>query len=587
MRYGLLAGWVVLAVANAATARTQDSVPTAELTGIEHTPSPCMDTEAFPLIEARASDVSLAQRARGLIVHFKAETDTGWYEVAFGNNRGALFQAALPKPLPEASRIAYYITTEDRRERSPQYLVNVLMGGCPGARGAPPALVDDIEVRRTSDEQSPTPLGFDPEGIRVGSEISRMTVGLVAAAAGGAGLAAIALRSDSGAPDVGNLPPVNPDPLRACFNPDPIPDIRSGGTIRFNAACTTPAATVTSYLWNFGDTTSATGSSVEHLFRPGGVYSVTLTVSDGQRTDSITRVIRVRATPNACFLTTPDPPRITANESINFNAECSVGDRDGGAVTITKYEWDFGDRRPGTEGVFVSRQFEPDVYGVTLTVTNEDGLKNSKTQFVVVEAAPTGTQEYKPTNNDGPRSLTFTSHLEFPGDGQAKPAQGLIQLNEIRAVTTASATPTPQRMAARPRSNDMEARLLTVAGRPGKWQFDFAAAPGFVAGSLHVVSGQVLSLDSRRIVFRDSAFSRPNRALPVPARGVTFSSIRHARKIVGIPNRTADSHRPGERAILFAGIRALTNPCPFRPRSYYSNTVARRSWRLWAQARTS
>ena len=64
------------------------------------------------------------------------------------------------------------------------------------------------------------------------------------------------------------------------------------------------------YAWDFGDGQTASGSSVEHLFRPGGIYTVRLTVSEGQRTDNTTRVVRVRATPVACFTTTPDPPRI-------------------------------------------------------------------------------------------------------------------------------------------------------------------------------------------------------------------------------------------------------------------------------------
>ena len=95
---------------------------------IEHNPAPCMDTEAFPLIEARASSAEAARAIRGLKVRFKAETDSGWYEVAFRAPSGALFQAALPKPLPEAARVLYVIESSAPEFESPEHVVNVLMG---------------------------------------------------------------------------------------------------------------------------------------------------------------------------------------------------------------------------------------------------------------------------------------------------------------------------------------------------------------------------------------------------------------------------------------------------------------------------
>ena len=98
---------------------------------IEHNPAPCMDTEAFPLIEARASSAEAATAIRGLKVRFKAETDSGWYEVAFRPRSGALFQAALPKPLPEAARVLYVIESSAPEFQSPEHVVNVLMGAAP------------------------------------------------------------------------------------------------------------------------------------------------------------------------------------------------------------------------------------------------------------------------------------------------------------------------------------------------------------------------------------------------------------------------------------------------------------------------
>jgi len=455
----------------------------AALDDILHTPAPCMSTEEFPLIEAKATSASPSD-GRRLTVRFKAENDSGWYEVEAPSGVGLTYQAALPKPTPEAVRVHYYFASGRPEARTSEYVVNVLMGGCPGARSAPPALTERIRVRRTADDQAEIPSGFSPEGIRTGG-ISGTTLGIVAGAAGGAGLAALAVSGEEAVP-----PPPDPGPpqaIRACFVPDPIPDIDSGGTIVFDASCSSPA-TVTTYQWDFGDRSTGQGRSVEHLFRPGGLYNVTLTVGDGQRTDSTSRLVNVRATPIACFTTNPDPPRIFANGSVDFNADCSVGDRDGGPTFITAYNWDFGDGDDGGEGRFVSHLFTvPDLYGVTLVVTNEDGRQDRTTQFVVVERR----------SASNPPDLSFLSQLELEAGTSAQ-----IALNE--AETVATVAPSPQRHRARARSgeNVIEGRLLSEAGEPGQWRFDFRGTSTFVPGSLRVDSGEVLTVDSQSVVFR-------------------------------------------------------------------------------------
>jgi PKD domain len=457
-----------------------------ELRDLTHTPPPCVDSEAFPLFEARASSAEAARRLGRLVLRFRSDADTGWYEVAFRPAAaGTLFQAALPRPLPEAGRILYYIASGRPELRSPRYTVDVLMGGCPGARAAPQGLVEEMRVRRTASSQDEVPKGFSPEGIRTGPRASRTTLGIIAGAAGGATIAALAATS-GGTTSTNPGPGSPPEALRPCFTPDPIPDIDSGDTVLFDASCTTPD-TVTSYLWNFGDGTTAQGSSVEHLFRPGALRTVTLTVSDGQRSDSISRVVHVRATPTACFITTPDPPRIFVNDAVSFNADCALGDRDGGPTPITLYDWDFGDGREGAEGRFVSRQFtKADLYGVTLTVTNADGRQDKTSQFVLVERRASGRVD-----------VTFISGLELPAGASAS-----ISLNDTETVTLTAPSTREQRVPARSGENVVAGHLVSEGGSPGRWRFDFRNAPNFVPGSLHVDSGQVLTLDRYGVVFQ-------------------------------------------------------------------------------------
>jgi PKD repeat protein len=448
---------------------------------IEHHPAPCMDTESHPLVEAEVSGPDAGR----LMLRFKADDDSDWYETTLSKGAGSSYRAALPKPYAEAVRVRYYISSSEE-VRTPEFVVNVLMGGCPGARAASPELGEGIHVRRTSSQQSEIPRGFSPDGIRVGGTMSQTTLGIVAGAAGGATVAAIAVMGEDAPPIA--PPPESPQAIRPCFTPDPIPDIDSGETILFDASCSTPV-TVTSYQWNFGDGTTGQGTSIEHRFFPGGLYSVTLTVSDGQRSASISRLVRARATPSACFTTIPNPPRIRANESISFNAECSAGDRDGGPSRITLYAWDFGDGRPGSEGRFVSRQFtRPDVYGVTLSVTNDDGRVARTTQFVVVERPPGATR---------PSSFTFTSHLELPPG-----TNGQLTINDAETLAVVSPSPNEYRASARSGENVVDARLLADAREGGRWRFDFRNAAGFVPGSIRVVSGDVLTLDASSVVFR-------------------------------------------------------------------------------------
>src|SRR3989304_1327313 len=177
----MILGFALVYLVSASVGRAQEAV----LDDIIHTPPPCMNTEEFPLIEAKASSAGVA-RARRLTVRFKAEDDPGWYEVVVPSAVGLTYQAALPKPTPEAVRVHYYFASGRPEVRTPEYVVNVLMGGCPGARAAQAELTERIRVRRTADDQGEIPRGFGLEGIRTGG-MSGTTLGILAGAGGGGG----------------------------------------------------------------------------------------------------------------------------------------------------------------------------------------------------------------------------------------------------------------------------------------------------------------------------------------------------------------------------------------------------------------
>lgn len=73
-------------------------------------------------------------------------------------------------------------------------------------------------------------------------------------------------------------------------------DPRPNDDVRFNAAASTPAAgrSIVSYVWDFGDGTTATGQQVSRRFTAPRTYNVTLTVTDDiGRTSVITKPVNV------------------------------------------------------------------------------------------------------------------------------------------------------------------------------------------------------------------------------------------------------------------------------------------------------
>jgi hypothetical protein len=96
--------------------------------------------------------------------------------------------------------------------------------------------------------------------------------------------------------------------------------------------------------------------------------------------------------------------------------------------------------------------------------------------------------------------LAFVTSLESSSD---RPLRGDVTLNgqPLGAVTGRS----PRRIPASGyagRSNLVEAWTTTATDGDGRWEFSFQNTPGFAPRSLVVESGQVLSLDGDRVVFR-------------------------------------------------------------------------------------
>jgi PKD repeat protein len=154
----------------------------------------------------------------------------------------------------------------------------------------------------------------------------------------------------------------------------------------FNAAASRAVTgrTIVTYDWNFGDGTVGTGVTTSKTYTVAGTYVVTLTVVDdaGQRATTSQSVTVSSATaqpPTAAFTFSPTDP--AAGQTVFFNAS---GSTSGAGRTIVSYQWTFGDGKSAT-GVQVSNVFAaPNIYRVTLTVTDSAGLTGTTAQDVNV-----------------------------------------------------------------------------------------------------------------------------------------------------------------------------------------------------------
>lgn len=157
--------------------------------------------------------------------------------------------------------------------------------------------------------------------------------------------------------------------------------------VAFNAAASYDAdGTIAAYAWDFGDGTAGEGITCAHTYGQPGVYTATLTVTDNQ---GLRNSARVTITATAASV----PPVATASATptsgyaplpVSFNAGASY-DPDG---TITAYAWNFGDGTTGTGSSCQHTYSQSGTYTATLTVTDSQGLQNSATVTVSVQAPP-------------------------------------------------------------------------------------------------------------------------------------------------------------------------------------------------------
>lgn len=155
-------------------------------------------------------------------------------------------------------------------------------------------------------------------------------------------------------------------------------------SVSFDASTSSDAdGSILSYSWNLGNGVTQSTSKFVYTYPSAGTYTVTLTVTDnsqGQNTASqIVQIVNapVNNPPTARFV-------ISTINGLTVNVDASSTTDDG---TITQYSWNFGDGNVKSSSVSTSSNtyINAGTYTINLTVTDNNGQKNSVTQIITVQ----------------------------------------------------------------------------------------------------------------------------------------------------------------------------------------------------------
>ena len=177
------------------------------------------------------------------------------------------------------------------------------------------------------------------------------------------------------------------------------------GTAPLSVQFTDLSQNATSRTWNFGDSNNSTQKSPVHTYLAAGNYTVTLTVSNANGTDSKTTTISVKAVlqnPVASFSASP----------ITGNAPLKVTFSDKSTGTPSNWKWSFGDGTTSTAKNPTHTYSGAGKYTVGLTVSNAAG-NNSVTKSSHINVAPalnTPISSFSASSTSGkaPLKVTFT-----------------------------------------------------------------------------------------------------------------------------------------------------------------------------------
>ncbi len=184
-----------------------------------------------------------------------------------------------------------------------------------------------------------------------------------------------------------------------------------------NASGSTPGANpISSYSFTFGDGSSVGPSAsptAAHTYTAGGVYTVTVTVTDSAGVSSSATARETVGQPTAVLSVTPSsgsaPLPVTASAAASADAT---------GVSIATYSFNFGDGSAavsGTSATATHTYTAVAAYTVTVTVTDSTGATATATATVNVQHGPTAALSLTPSSGQAPLGVTATASGSTPG----------------------------------------------------------------------------------------------------------------------------------------------------------------------------
>ena len=186
--------------------------------------------------------------------------------------------------------------------------------------------------------------------------------------------------------------------------------------VAFSSTGSTDDKGIVSYSWDFGDGSApSTEENPSHTYTTSGSFTATLTVTDEEGLmDMDTVLITVddpNEAPNAVADATPTSGLVPLE--VAFSSAGSTDDNG-----IVSYSWDFGDgSAPSTEENPSHTYTTSGSFIATLTVTDSEGLEDTDTVLITVEAlgnqAPSAAANATPTSGLVPLDVAFSSRRVY------------------------------------------------------------------------------------------------------------------------------------------------------------------------------
>lgn len=169
-------------------------------------------------------------------------------------------------------------------------------------------------------------------------------------------------------------------------NVPPVADFTATTTalsVAVDASASTDSDGIASYVWSFGDGSTATGVTANHVYSSAGNYNVGLTVTDTRGGSTVlSKVVTATPPPNA------PPTAVFAAVATDLGISVSStgsADSDG---SIASYAWQFGDGGTATGATANHSYSTAGTYTVVLTVTDNGGATGTVQHDVVVTDPP-------------------------------------------------------------------------------------------------------------------------------------------------------------------------------------------------------